>query len=192
MAVVGVGLDLITWITPHYVVWGLRLRRAHKLAITAIFAFGILTIVIGVFRITAIADAPVDSDLTYGIGINLLWALAQMSTGIIVACLPHLRPAFEKVVPRRLTRIATRSNTRLRLNGGEPQTPRQNSIAVTTKIEVDNAFPSPALSAPFHDGHQEPWAPTFEVVNTLAVPQQHTMLCREGPPRAVGCCCLRA
>lgn len=42
MAAVGVALDLLTWITPHYVVWHLQLRRAHKLAITVIFAFGIL------------------------------------------------------------------------------------------------------------------------------------------------------
>lgn len=42
MAAVGVGLDLITWITPHCVVWSMRLRLAHKIAITAIFAFGIL------------------------------------------------------------------------------------------------------------------------------------------------------
>lgn len=43
MAAVGVALDLITWIMPHYVVWGLHLRRAHKVAITALFAFGILS-----------------------------------------------------------------------------------------------------------------------------------------------------
>jgi len=36
-------LDIATWLTPHYVVWALRLRLAHKLAITAIFAFGILS-----------------------------------------------------------------------------------------------------------------------------------------------------
>lgn len=43
IAAVGVGLDIITWLTPHYVVWRLRLRLAHKLAITAVFAFGILS-----------------------------------------------------------------------------------------------------------------------------------------------------
>lgn len=42
MTTVGIGLDLITWVTPHYVVWGLHVRLAHKVAISAIFAFGIL------------------------------------------------------------------------------------------------------------------------------------------------------
>jgi hypothetical protein len=43
IAAVGVGLDIVTWLAPHYVVWGLQLRLAHKFAITAIFAFGILS-----------------------------------------------------------------------------------------------------------------------------------------------------
>lgn len=43
-AAVGVGLDIVTWLTPHYVVWSLQLRLAHKLAITVIFAFGILSV----------------------------------------------------------------------------------------------------------------------------------------------------
>lgn len=42
MAALGVALDLLTWTIPHCVVWRLRLRLAHKIAITAIFALGIL------------------------------------------------------------------------------------------------------------------------------------------------------
>lgn len=148
------------------------------------------TIVIGAFRVTAITDMSLSGDLTYGIGTNLLWALAQMSTGIICACLLHLRPAFEKVVPKRLTQINTCSNTYIGTDG--PRTPRQNSITVTTRIDIGNALSSPALSAHFHDGLQEPWGPTFEVARNQAAPRQHTRLCLEGPPRAVGCCCLKA
>jgi len=148
------------------------------------------TIIIGAYCITAMTDVPFSGDLTYDIGTNLVWALAQMSTGIIVACLPLLRPAFEKVVPRKLTRISTRGS--IRTGAETPRTPRQNSITVTTRIDVGNALPAPALSAHFHDGHQEPWGPTFEVARIQATTRQHTLLCREGPPRAVGCCCLRA
>jgi hypothetical protein len=71
---------------------------------------------IGAFRITGIADVSFNGDLTYGIGTNLIWALAQMSTGIIVACLPHLRPAFEKFLPSRFTRISTRRQMNPRTN----------------------------------------------------------------------------
>ena len=43
IAATGVVLDAVTWMLPHYVVWRLQLRLAHKIAITAIFAFGLLS-----------------------------------------------------------------------------------------------------------------------------------------------------
>lgn len=42
MAAAGVALDAVIWLLPHCVVWRLQLRRAHKLAITVIFAFSVL------------------------------------------------------------------------------------------------------------------------------------------------------
>jgi hypothetical protein len=42
IAVVGVALDALIWALPHYVVWHLKLRLSHKLAISVIFAFGLL------------------------------------------------------------------------------------------------------------------------------------------------------
>ena len=41
LGAVGIGIDVVTWSTPHLVVWGLQLRRAHKIAITVIFAIGV-------------------------------------------------------------------------------------------------------------------------------------------------------
>ena len=41
LVAVSIGVDVVTWTTPHLVVWGLQLRRAHKIAITAIFAIGV-------------------------------------------------------------------------------------------------------------------------------------------------------
>lgn len=42
MATLGVAMDALTWLLPHYVVWRLQLPLAHRLAITAIFAFGLM------------------------------------------------------------------------------------------------------------------------------------------------------
>lgn len=44
LVAVSIGIDVVTWTTPHHVVWGLQLRRAHKLAITAIFAIGVTSV----------------------------------------------------------------------------------------------------------------------------------------------------
>jgi hypothetical protein len=42
IAIVGVILDAVTWYLPHQVVWNLRLRLSHKMAVSLIFAFGLL------------------------------------------------------------------------------------------------------------------------------------------------------
>lgn len=39
-----VALDGCIWIMPHFVVWRLQLRRAHKIAITVIFGLGLMYI----------------------------------------------------------------------------------------------------------------------------------------------------
>jgi hypothetical protein len=65
-------------------------------------------IFIGGLRIDSLADVAYQGDVTYGIGTTLMWAIAQISTGIIVACLPHLRPLFECILPHRFTHLSTR------------------------------------------------------------------------------------
>jgi hypothetical protein len=42
IAGVGVALDALIWTLPHRVIWRLQLRISHKVAITVIFAFGLL------------------------------------------------------------------------------------------------------------------------------------------------------
>ncbi|KAF1917085.1 hypothetical protein BDU57DRAFT_448159, partial [Ampelomyces quisqualis] len=163
VAAIGVALDAFTWMLPHYVVWRLQLRPAHKMAITAIFALGLLNIVIGGLRISALAEVAYSNDVTYGVGTTLLWSMAQISTGIIVACCPYLRPAFELVMPERLTRVSTPISS--------PYLPRRDSIIVTTRIEIHDTFSAPLAPAVFdppflvayHDVHTDPRAPIFKV-----------------------------
>lgn len=64
------------------------------------------TIIIGAIRIANIATFAPGGDLTYGLGIHLMSNLTQMSVGIIVACMPHMRPIFEKIVPRKFTPVS--------------------------------------------------------------------------------------
>ncbi|KAF2036408.1 hypothetical protein EK21DRAFT_96328 [Setomelanomma holmii] len=179
----GVALDGLTWLLPHCVVWRLQLRRAHKLAITTIFAFGVLNIIIGGLRINGLTEVTYGGDVTYGIGTTLMWAIAQISTGIIVACSPHLRPVFEMIVPRRLTRVYIRkSASSQHITGG-----RHPSIVVTTRIDIRDSSPSPRVVSTFHDGHQEPWAPTFDVEPGPASELGHTM-CDNGCLHRGSCC----
>jgi hypothetical protein len=104
-----------------------------------------------------------------------MWAIAQISTGIIVACCPHLRPIFEKILPHRLTRLSTRKSKNalraseltqtsgLTLGPPEKELSRNASITVTTDIAVQGTGPLPATPVEFHDGKVESWGPTFDV-----------------------------
>lgn len=108
--------------------------------------------------------------------------MAQISTSIIVACCPYLRPLFEKIMPRRLIRLSSlrpvsvaRSQEDPEKNSVDDATPRQdshqagqgrsrtNSITVTTTIEVHPSAPSPSFKPMFHDGHEESWTQTVKV-----------------------------
>jgi hypothetical protein len=51
-AVFGLVLDATIWSLPHFVVWNLQLRLTHKVAITAIFAIGLLC---DLFRLLIVA-----------------------------------------------------------------------------------------------------------------------------------------
>jgi hypothetical protein len=172
VAACGLALDALSWTLPHCVIWRLQLRLAHKTAITAIFALSLLyatsylatwtpsltppgNIVIGGLRISALTDAAYSGDVTYGIGTTLIWSMAQMSSAIIVACCPLLRPLFEMVVPRKLTRLSPRRST--------PQLSKQDSITVTTQIDVYSNSWSEPIVAKLHDVLHESWAPTFHV-----------------------------
>ncbi|KAH9875226.1 hypothetical protein J1614_004717 [Plenodomus biglobosus] len=154
MASLGVAIDALTWLLP--------------------------TIVIGALRINALSELQYQgTDVTFRIGTSLMWAIAQISTGIIVACCPHLRPVFEMVLPDRLTHVNTRRSE---------QTPKQPPILVTTRIDLKDSHKPPSARAVFHDGQLEPWAPTFDVEKGPATELQIASFCCGGSSR--GCLCF--
>jgi len=113
-------------------------------------------ILVAIFRILTLANSDYMCDLPYTGVPTILSAFTQISTAIILACLPLLRPFFEKLVPKRLTRIGTRSYTS-RSHGS-------NKIHVTTRIDVheDSHLPHTDTNV-FHEGDFEPWGPKFVV-----------------------------
>ncbi|KAH7122399.1 hypothetical protein B0J11DRAFT_437315 [Dendryphion nanum] len=134
------------------VVWKLQLRLAHKIAITTIFALGLLNIVIAVFRITSLLSVAFRGDITYDVVPAMVWAVAQVSTAITLTCCLLLRPFFEKLVPQRLVRLAI-----------VKPVPKPASIRVTTRIQVHGDTSQPRRQSCTHDGLQEREGPTFEI-----------------------------
>ncbi|KAF2689526.1 hypothetical protein K458DRAFT_384164 [Lentithecium fluviatile CBS 122367] len=161
-ATFGLVLDGVIWSLPHFVVWKLQLRRAHQIAITVIFALGLLNILVATFWITSLYYVEYSGDVTYDTMPAAIWAFSQVSTAILLACCPLLRPVFEKLVPARLTRVRTPSVVR---PARRISVRNVSNIRVTTRIDVHNnsSRPHDGYRGCFHDGHAEPYGPTFDV-----------------------------
>ncbi|KAF2257321.1 hypothetical protein BU26DRAFT_474145 [Trematosphaeria pertusa] len=151
-------LDAVIWSLPHFVVWTLQLRRAHKIAITIIFGLGVFNVIIAAFRITSSTWVDFRGDFTYDAAPSMIWCFAQASTAIILACCPLLRPVFEKLIPARLTRVSSSSS-----KNGQASMRLPKSIRMTRQIEVHDDSAQRHETGCFHDGQMEPWGPTFEV-----------------------------
>ena len=129
---------------------------------------------IGVLRVNSLVVHQ--GDETCGIEPTLMWATAQISTGIVVACSLHLRPFFEMILPHGLIHLSShrlKGTSNISQTSQRPQTiqvalldqSRSGSISVTTDIAVrDGAHLPPHPHPPeFQDGTVDPWTPTFDV-----------------------------
>jgi hypothetical protein len=133
-----------------------------------------------------------------------MWAIAQISTGIIVACCPHLRPLFERILPRRVTHLTTRTSNhsafRAYRDSQRPQTmilpsrdqSRAGSITVTTTIAIElNGYlpPVPAPAVSIHNEQVDAEAPTFNVEQGPANRLGFLTYRCGGSARCGGCLC---
>lgn len=112
------------------------------------------------FRIASLLYVEYHGDLTFDILPAAIWAYAQIATAIMLACCPLLRPVFEKMIPKSLTRIGT-PTVSAPTHSRWAQAP---AIRVTTRIVVyDDSTSPPNIRGSLHDGNMEPYGPVFEV-----------------------------
>lgn len=167
---------------------------------------------IGALRIDSIADIVFHGDVTYNLATTLMWAIARISTGIIVTCCPLLRPLFDMFLPQRLIRLSTRmsksiskttqaskntvgskstvgSHTSQSIQVPQVDQSRSGSITVTTIIAVQKSVHLPRLSAQFHDGSLESWGTRFDVEQGPASRLKDQAYSRGSSPPGFGCLC---
>ncbi|KAK1913329.1 hypothetical protein P3342_005265 [Pyrenophora teres f. teres] len=184
IAATGVALDCLVWYLPHHVVWKLRLRIAHRVAVSAVFAFRLLNVIICVLRVNSLIGMVYQGDRTCGIETTLMWATAQISSGIVVACSLHLRPLFTMILPHGLIHLSShrsKNTSKTSQSSQRPQTiqvplidqRRIGSITVTTDIAVRDGAHLHPHPPEFQDGPVDPWASTFDI--------------EQGPSRRINC-----
>jgi hypothetical protein len=214
VATLGIVFDGFIWCQPHYVLWRLQLCLPDKVAISGIFAFGLLcenmckcsfllmltshsNLLTGGLRINSLADIDSQGEVS-GIADSWMWAIARMSTGIIVACCLHLRPFLEKILPCRFIRRGSRfTQTPRTLQTLQASQNSQNShkgastndsITVTTNIAVQDNSPLTPPPSIFPDGQLEAQSPTFDVEQGPAKRLKYVALCCGGSTPSCGTC----
>ncbi|KAK7180060.1 hypothetical protein PSPO01_13854 [Paraphaeosphaeria sporulosa] len=125
----------------------------------------IANILVAVFRIISIVRVNFRGDMTDDLAAAMAWMYAQLSTAIILACCPLLRPVFEKMIPRQLTRI--RRNTSMSSQNTSQRIQKTTNILVHPNSTETRSRP---LGIIIHDdANVEPIGPKFEVERSQPV-----------------------
>lgn len=106
----GVFIEMIIWTLPIPMVWRLHTTKSNKIALTGVFALGILDIVVGILRIITIVQLNLE-DPTWSEAAPLYWVITEPSISIMVVSLPICRPLYEQLYQWTVRRCIRPCNT---------------------------------------------------------------------------------
>ncbi|RKL38664.1 hypothetical protein BFJ70_g6299 [Fusarium oxysporum] len=84
--------DLLVFILPWLIVPALHVRRTLRLGIYFTFLLGTVNMAVSLVRFVMIWKAGADSSIS--LSTIVLWSALDVNIGLVVACLPSLRPYF--------------------------------------------------------------------------------------------------
>ncbi|MCJ1440799.1 MAG: hypothetical protein MMC23_001285 [Stictis urceolatum] len=85
--------DLILLLMPQRIIWKLQLPWRRRLTIASVFCVGLLACAASIFRLYFTIRVNSTNDVTFGVGQFGLWITAELTCGLICACVPIL-PRF--------------------------------------------------------------------------------------------------
>jgi hypothetical protein len=95
LAIANVVTDVAILALPIKEVWALHMTTTRKVQVVGIFALGGIVCVFGIIRTLVVGLASI-RDASYTNAKGGIWSQAEISVGIICACLPTFRPLFSK------------------------------------------------------------------------------------------------
>lgn len=90
-------VNVSMWILPLPKVWALQMRIATKLALSAIFAIGLVDVIMGILRIVAVAKVDFEADWVLVFAQMYFFSELEAGLAILVACAPTLKPLFRSL-----------------------------------------------------------------------------------------------
>ncbi|RYC56654.1 hypothetical protein CHU98_g9555 [Xylaria longipes] len=94
--------DVIIFLLPQKVIWGLRMRFWAKIGISIVFSIGLLACIVAAFRLYSSIQYSGFSDITYTCSGITLWSLAEVTSGFVVLCVPCIPKALDRLELNRL------------------------------------------------------------------------------------------
>ncbi|KAF3351352.1 hypothetical protein VD0002_g5242 [Verticillium dahliae] len=99
MAAFNLVSDFAIFGLPLPVVRSLQLPKKQKVMLFAVFGLGFFTCIISIIRIRTLKIAASTDDPNWDNVDAATWSYLEVTTAILAACLPTLRPVFAKIMP---------------------------------------------------------------------------------------------
>ncbi|KAK0652393.1 hypothetical protein B0T16DRAFT_346748, partial [Cercophora newfieldiana] len=100
MAGVNLVSDFAILTLPMPVIKSLQLPQRQKIMLIAVFCLGFFPCAVSIYRIRTLKAATETPDPMYDNVDAATWSFLELTTGVLAACLPTLRPIFIAVMPR--------------------------------------------------------------------------------------------
>ncbi|KAM6514584.1 hypothetical protein FSOLCH5_008822 [Fusarium solani] len=101
-----IATDVMVFLLPIPAIRSLRLPRTQKFILAGIFSLGFFTVILSAIRIEYLEEFE---DFTWKHVESNLWSMAELTSALICACLPTLRPFVVRYFPGLASKF-TRSN----------------------------------------------------------------------------------
>ncbi|KAI0972007.1 hypothetical protein F4678DRAFT_460836 [Xylaria arbuscula] len=125
-ASINLGIDLLILVLPQRVIWTLKIPTSKRLGVAAVFTVGLLGCVAAIFRLVATIHYSFSPDVTYNFSAVGLWAVAEITCGILVFSVPTAPKAFAGL--GKLKSLASAQSWSSRSQGdGKPFPPRSSA-----------------------------------------------------------------
>jgi hypothetical protein len=92
-------LDILIVFLPLPYVWRLHAPLGQRLVLAGMFALGTFIAVVSLVRLIIFLRIPISTagDLTYNFREVIVWSIVEVNIGLVCACLPSLKPAFNLI-----------------------------------------------------------------------------------------------
>ncbi|KAJ9204731.1 hypothetical protein DTO166G4_6978 [Paecilomyces variotii] len=99
-AVPNIVTDVVILVMPIYNIWKLHIRMVQRISLLGIFFLGCFVIVASIYRLVQVLQLD-QNNLSYTLKNPTTWSHVEVSTALISACLPTMRPlltSFMRVI----------------------------------------------------------------------------------------------